>query len=88
VAPSRNVEKPPGEWNHMTIAARGPVIQVTLNGERVVEMNLDQWTVAGKNPDGSDNKFRKALKEFPRRGRIQIQDHHSPVWYRNVKIRE
>jgi hypothetical protein len=88
MAPSKNVEKPAGEWNHMTILANGPVIQVTLNGEQVIDMNLDRWTVAGKNPDGSDNKFRKALKDFPRRGHVQIQDHHKPVWYRNMKIRE
>jgi hypothetical protein len=88
VAPSKNVEKPVGEWNHMTIVAKGPVIRVTLNGEQVVDMNLDQWTVAGKNPDGSDNKYKKPLKQFPRKGHIQIQDHHKPVWYRNVRIKE
>ena len=88
VAPSKNVEKPVGEWNHMTILAKGPTIQVTLNGEQVVDMNLDQWTTAGKNPDGSPNKYKTPLKDFPRRGRIQIQDHHKPVWYRNMKIKE
>lgn len=88
LAPSRNVEKPVGEWNHMTIVAKGPVIQVTLNGEQVIDMNLDQWTEPGKNPDGSKNKYKSALKDFPRRGRIQIQDHHKPLWYRNVRIKE
>jgi hypothetical protein len=88
MAPSRNVEKPAGEWNHITITAKGPVVHVALNGEQIIDMNVDEWKVAGKNPDGSDNKFRKALKNFPRKGRIQFQDHHKPVWYRNVRIKE
>jgi hypothetical protein len=88
MAPSRNVEKPVGEWNHITITAKGPVVHVALNGEQIIDMNVDEWKVAGKNPDGSDNKFRKALKNFPRKGRIQFQDHHKPVWYRNVRIKE
>lgn len=88
LAPSRNVEKPVGEWNHMTIVAKGRTIQVTLNGEQIIDMNLDQWTTAGKNPDGSPNKYKKPLKDFPRKGRLQIQDHHKPVWYRNMKIKE
>jgi hypothetical protein len=87
-APSKNVEKPVGEWNHMTVTAKGPVVQVRLNGEQVIDMNVDQWKVAGKNPDGADNKFKKPLKDFPRKGHVQIQDHHTPVWYRNAKMKE
>lgn len=75
------------EWNKYVITARGPIITVELNGEKVNEMNLDQWTTAGKNPDGSDNKYRTALKNFKREGHIGFQDHGHKVWYRNVRIR-
>jgi hypothetical protein len=50
-------------------------------------MNLDQWTEAGKNPDGTPNKFKIAYKDMPRRGRIGLQDHGKPVWYRNIRIK-
>ena len=51
--PRVNAQKPAGEWNHMTITARGPKIEVALNGETVSEIDLDQWTEPGKRPDGS-----------------------------------
>jgi len=52
VAPRTNAQKPAGEWNHMTIHAKGPEITVKLNGVEVSRMNLDEWTAAGKRPDG------------------------------------
>jgi hypothetical protein len=87
VAPRVNAHKP-GEWNQYVITCRGPEIQVELNGQLTAKANLDQWTEARKNPDGSPNKFRKPLKDFARRGYIGFQDHGSPVWYRNIRIRK
>src|SRR3954469_12465680 len=85
--PSKNTEKPIGEWNAMRITARGQFIQVDLNGEKVIDMDLDRWSEAGKNPDGTPNKFKKPLKEFPRKGFIGLQDHHKAVWFRNIRIK-
>jgi hypothetical protein len=85
--PSKNAEKRPGEWNRMVITAKENLVQVDLNGERVIEMDLDKWSEAGKNPDGTANKFKKPLKDFPRKGFIGLQDHHKPVWFRNVRIK-
>ena len=85
--PSKNAEKPIDEWNTMRIAARGSAIMVELNGEKVIEMNLDRWSEAGKNPDGTPNKFNKPLKDFPRKGFIGLQDHHKAVWFRNIRIK-
>ena len=87
-APAVNAEQKPGEWNRMTIVARGPKIEVTLNGQRVIDMDLGRWTEAGKNPDGSKNTFAKPLRDFPRRGFIGIQDHHKQVWITNMRVRE
>ncbi len=86
VAPKSNPAKK-GEWNRMVITAKGPLLKVEMNGETIAEMNLDRWTEAGKNPDGTRNKFKVALKDFKREGHIGFQDHGAVVMYRNVKLR-
>jgi hypothetical protein len=87
LAPTKNTVKKPGEWNQCRITCQDHRIRVELNGERIVEMDLDRWTEPGKNPDGTPNKYTKALKDFAREGRIGLQDHGRPVWYRNIRIR-
>jgi type 1 glutamine amidotransferase len=87
LAPSRNAVKPSGEWNTLRLVCRGPRIEVVMNGLKIIDMNLDDWKEAGQNPDGSANKFRTAYKDMPRAGYIGFQDHGSPVWYRNIRIR-
>lgn len=85
--PSKNTAKQAGEWQHMEIAARGSKIGVVLNGEQVIDVNLDQWTEAGKNPDGTKNKYKMAYRDMARSGYIGLQDHLSDCWFRNVKIK-
>jgi hypothetical protein len=87
LAPSKNAMKPAGEWNHVEITAVKNRIKVVLNGQEVIGMDLDRWTQAGKNPDGSENKFKTAYKDMPREGLIGLQDHKSPVWFKNIKIK-
>ncbi|MFA5192009.1 MAG: DUF1080 domain-containing protein [Verrucomicrobiia bacterium] len=86
--PSKNAIKPPGEWNHYRITCKGSKITVVLNGEHLVDMDLNQWTEPHKNPDGSKNKFPKALKDFARKGHIGLQDHGRQVWYRNIQVKK
>lgn len=86
-APSANTVKPPGEWNACTITCDGALLKVELNGQQIVEMNLDDWTKAHENPDGSANKFATPLKDFARSGLIGLQDHGRPVWYRNIRVK-
>ena len=74
-------------WNHYTITCKGPNIAVLLNGQLVSEANLELWTESRKNPDGSPNKFTRAMKDFARTGYIGLQDHGTPVWYRNIRIK-
>jgi len=89
--PVKNAAKPVGEWNRYTITCKGPQVTVVLNGETIIDANLDNWPETGKNPDGTPNKFKKALKDFARSGPIGLQGLHgkaqAPVWYRNLKIK-
>ena len=76
------------DWNTITVTCKGPHITAAVNGETVAELNCDEWTTPGHCPDGSKNKFSRAIKDFPRRGYIGFQDHGHKVWFKNVKIRE
>jgi hypothetical protein len=87
LAPSKNAAKD-GEWNKVQITAQGGRIQAVMNGEPIIDMDVDQWATPGKNPDGSPNKFTKALKDFVREGHIGLQDHGHAVAYRNIRIKE
>jgi hypothetical protein len=87
VAPSKNTVKQPGQWNRISITARGSRIAVVLNGEQVLDVDLDQWTEAGKNPDGTPNKYHKPMKDMPREGCIVLQEHPGEIWFRNIYVR-
>ena len=86
-APSANAVKPAGQWNNFRITAIGPRLEVELNGVRVVRVDLDLWTEAHRNPDGTRNKFDRPYAELDRKGHIGFQDHGNPVWYRNLAIK-
>ncbi len=86
LAPRKNVVRKVGEWNHAVLTCAGSKINVVMNGEEIIDTNLDEWTEPHKNPDGTKNKFRTAYKDMPRVGHIGLQDHGMPVWYRNIRI--
>jgi hypothetical protein len=89
--PKENRAKPTGEWNHFTITCNGSLLSVVFNGAEVIHANLDDWKEARRNPDGTPNKFKVALKDFARSGPVGLQGLHgkaqAPVWYRNLKIK-
>jgi len=84
-APTRDVTRSIGQWNESRIVINKGKAEHWLNGEKVVEydMNSDEWKakVLG-------SKF----KEWPifgvaRRGHIAIQQHGAKVAFRNLKIK-
>lgn len=70
-APSKNMTKPAGEWNRMVVTCVGNRLNVQLNGERVIDLEIDQTP----------------LKDRPASGFIGIQDHGQNFWVRNVRIK-
>jgi hypothetical protein len=89
--PSKQMAKPAGEWNRYTITCKGSKLQLIFNGEQVHDLDLNDWNEPHKNPDGTENKFATALKDFSRNGPIGFQGIHGkegqPVWFRNIKIK-
>jgi Domain of Unknown Function (DUF1080) len=78
--------KPAGEWNAVEIKLQNAQLEFYMNGTRVVQTTLwnEQWKqLVGK------SKFQEwtAFGTY-KTGRIALQDHGDPVWYRNIKIRK
>lgn len=92
LAPTKSMVKKPGEWNRYTITCLDNMIYVLLNGEQVIEMNMDKWTNNKKNPDGSEipSWLSKPLSALPTHGHIGFQGKHAgaPIYFRNIKIKE
>jgi len=71
-APAKNMAKPAGEWNRYVITCQGKHLKVELNGEQIIDLELDK----------------SAISNRPAEGYIGFQDEGKPVWYRNVRIKE
>lgn len=80
VTPMYNMSRPAGEWNSIDVRAVGPLIEVWVNGWKVIDTNLDQLTM----PVG---KFDVPFAEYAREGYIALQDHQTEAWFRNFYIR-
>lgn len=91
LAAKKSAVKKPGEWNHMTVYAKGKHIDVVLNGEHVTSMDMSLWTSAKKNPDGTDipEWLSTPFAELATKGKIGLQGKHAgaPIWFRNLKVK-
>lgn len=74
--------KPTGEWNREEIIASGRHITVILNGETIVDADLDKASENGT----IDGKAHPGLKRD--KGHICFCGHGAEVWFRNLRIKE
>jgi len=86
VAPKKQVYKPT-EWNKYQVTCKGSQIKVVLNGESILDVNLDEQLEKVKRHNGSDAP---PLKDRPRKGHIGFQElsrgaEHARI--RNAKIK-
>ena len=77
--------RPAGEWNEGRIVCKGSVLQHWLNGKMVLEVDTGSKAFAKAI---ADSKF-KNVKGFGKnaKGRLMLQDHNDPVWFRNLRIK-
>ncbi len=88
VPPKMHAQKPTGHWNHMTITARGPRLTVWLNETEISFINLDQWSIPGKRPDGSEHQFKnRAIGQMARSGYVGLQDLGGDCWFKNITLK-
>ena len=85
--PLADPANPVGEWDTLTLRAVGPNIVCHINGVKTFDVDVNDWPEVGKNPDGSTNKFKIAIKDKPRKGFIGLQNHGQYVWFKDVKLK-
>lgn len=78
----------PNQWYHYSVKAVDSMITVSCDGKQLYSLDLSKGTKAGKNPDGSPNILKVAMKDLPKKGHIGFQDFLGPVEFKNVLITE
>jgi hypothetical protein len=73
--PSKNADKPVGEWNTFRITMIGERVTVLLNGELVVDNVI------------MENYWDRKKPIYPT-GQIELQNHGNFLYFRNIYIRE
>jgi hypothetical protein len=71
--------RPAGEWNFQEIEVQGQRIKVTLNGTKILDVDLDSLdrTQIAHPPKGLDS----------RKGHIGFAGHNDPVAFRSFKVK-
>jgi hypothetical protein len=82
VAAKQGHQKPVGQWNSQEIILQGKQIKVILNGETIVDADLDKAST----PQTVDGREHPGLKRD--RGYICFCGHGAEVWFRNLRIKE
>lgn len=82
---SQKIVKPALEWNTSRIIFTPKKVEHWLNGKKLLE--FEPWTA-----DWEKRKNDGKWKNFPKYGTfksgyIAIQDHDSPLWFKNIKIK-
>jgi hypothetical protein len=86
LAPSQRPVRPAGEYNHGRILVQGNHVEHWINGVKVLEFELGSQALKDAI---AQSKF-KPMEGFGsvRRGHIDLQDHDSEVWFKNIRIRK
>jgi hypothetical protein len=87
IAPKKQVYRPT-EWNKCTIELKGAHLKATLNGELILDADLDKLDRPTKRHDG---KPAPAVKDRPRRGHVGFQHlsrDSSPVLIKGARLKE
>jgi len=86
LAPAHTSVKPAGEINVSRILVKGNHVVHWLNGEKVLEYDCGSEAVKAA---VAASKFKDVAGFGDKvRGHLLLQDHHTQVWFRNVKLRE
>jgi hypothetical protein len=91
MAPTKDVTRKIGEWNHSRLVVKGSHVEHWLNGEKVVDASIatdvlkpilsKRW---GQTPHVFKMLSEQPVKSCP----ISLQNHDNDAWFRNIKIKK
>jgi hypothetical protein len=88
VAPSMNPVKAGPEWNTIEVECVGPQIRVTINGQKVVDVDQTKVADLTRAEDPTKPADAPAPKDKPLKGYVSLQSHTGKVEFRKVQIAE
>ncbi|GMN10886.1 DUF1080 domain-containing protein [Croceitalea sp. MTPC9] len=82
---TQKIVKPAGEWNTSKIRFTPELVEHWLNGKKIV--SFKPWS-----KDWEERKQKGKWKDYTKYGTfksgyIGLQDHDSPLWFKNIKIK-
>ncbi len=85
-SPEQKIAKPAGEWNTTRILFTPEKVEHWLNGKKL--LSFVPWS-----DDWYERKNAGKWKDYPDYGKyktgfIGLQDHDSPLWFKNIKIKK
>lgn len=83
---SKKVLNPIGEWNTSKIIFTPEKVEHWLNGKKL--LSFVPWDEAWKEKKNSDKWKNSPNYGIYKTGFIGLQDHASPIWFRNIKIKK
>lgn len=85
--PRVSAVRPPEEWNQLMVVSQENLLSVVLNGERIIDLDLDQWMASGGDDADTSDTSRAGRPAPGREGFIGLEDGGSPVSFRNMRIK-
>jgi hypothetical protein len=87
--PAKDVTRPVGQWNDTRIVARGKHVEHWLNGEKLLEYEVDSrnWQAHVKTSKFYLTAYGQGNWGRALQGHIALQDYGGAIEFRNLKIR-
>jgi len=88
-SPAKDVTRPLGQWNQTRIVARGKHVEHWLNGEKMLEYDIDskRWQAHVKTSKFFQTAYGRGNWGRAPKGYIGLQDYGGAIEYRNIKLR-
>jgi hypothetical protein len=88
-APAKDATRPLGTWNDTRIVARGKHVEHWLNGEKLLEYEVDSrtWQAHVKTSKFYLTAYGQGNWGRATKGHIALQDYGGAIEFRNIKIR-